>query len=107
MEVHAACAILQKLGVEIIGLGEGALDWIVYMLKCADGTLYTGITNDLGRRMSEHETGQGAKYTKGRGPFQLVYNETCQGRGEASKREIEIKSLNREQKLKLGSGNRS
>ena len=107
MVVHAAGAILQKLGGDIIWLGEGALDWIVYILKCADGTLYTGITNDLGRRMSEHETGQGAKYTKGRGPFQLVYNETCEGRGQASKREIEIKSLDREQKLKLVSGNQT
>ena len=83
------------------------MEWIVYILKCADGTLYTGITNDLGRRMSEHETGQGAKYTKGRGPFELVYNETCHGRGKASKRESEIKSLDREQKLKLVSENRS
>ena len=83
------------------------MNWTVYILKCADGTLYTGITNDLVRRMSEHETGQGAKYTKGRGPFQLVYNETCKGRGKASRREIEIKSLRRHQKLKLVSGNRS
>jgi len=54
--------------------------------------------------MSEHESGRGAKYTKGRGPFQLVYNESCGGRGLASKREIEIKSLNKEQKLRLVSG---
>ena len=80
------------------------MNWIVYILKCADGTLYTGITNDLDRRMREHEAGQGAKYTRGRGPFQLVYNEVFRGRGQASKREIEIKSLDREQKLRLVSG---
>ncbi len=77
------------------------MNWIVYILKCADGSLYTGITNDFERRMAEHEAGQGAKYTKGRGPLQLVYQEICQGRGLASKREIEIKSLDRKAKLLL------
>ncbi len=88
-----------------VWLGQGVLSWIVYILQCADGTLYTGITNDLDRRIAEHEAGKGAKYTRGRGPFQLVYNEVCEGRGQASKREIEIKSLNREQKLGLISRN--
>ena len=83
------------------------MNWIVYILKCADGTLYTGITNDLDRRIAEHELGQGARYTKGRGPFELVYDEICQDRGEASRREIEIKSLDRDHKFKLISGNRS
>ena len=69
------------------------MNWTVYILQCADGTLYTGITNDLERRMAEHEAGQGAKYTKGRGPFQLLYQEGCEDRGLASKRENEIKSL--------------
>ncbi|MCI0841290.1 MAG: GIY-YIG nuclease family protein [Chloroflexi bacterium] len=77
------------------------MNWIVYILHCADGTLYTGITNDLNRRISEHEAGRGAKFTRGRGPFQLVYHEICESRGPASKREIEIKLLNREQKLRL------
>jgi putative endonuclease len=77
------------------------VNWIVYILRCADGTLYTGITNDLERRMAEHEAGQGAKYTKGRGPFELVYQEICQDRGVASRREIEIKSLDRKAKLSL------
>ncbi|HJN85953.1 MAG: GIY-YIG nuclease family protein [Dehalococcoidia bacterium] len=77
------------------------MNWIVYILRCADGTLYTGITNDLERRMAEHEAGQGAKYTKGRGPFELVYQEICQDRGVASRREIEIKSLDRKAKLSL------
>ena len=77
------------------------MDWTVYILQCADGTLYTGITNDLERRVAEHEAGQGAKYTKGRGPFQLVYQESCEDRGLASKRENEIKSLDRKAKLLL------
>ena len=82
------------------------MSWLVYILQCADGSLYTGITNDLDRRIAEHETGQGAKYTRGRGPFQLVYSEECEGRSQASKRETKIKSLDREQKLRLFSGNR-
>ena len=77
------------------------MDWTVYILRCSDGTLYTGITNDLERRMSEHEAGQGAKYTMGRGPLQLVYQEICQGRGRASRRENDIKKLNRKSKLLL------
>lgn len=77
------------------------MNWTVYILECADGTLYTGITNDLERRVSEHDAGQGAKYTRGRGPFQLVYQESCEDRGLASKRENEIKSLDRQAKLLL------
>ena len=77
------------------------MHWTVYILECADTTLYTGITNDLGRRLTEHAAGKGARYTKGRGPFQLVYRETCQGRAEASRREAAIKLLDRAQKLRL------
>ena len=77
------------------------MHWIVYMLECADKSLYTGITNDLDRRLAEHAAGKGAKYTKGRGPFRLVYSETCQGRAEASRRETAIKLLNRGKKLQL------
>ena len=80
------------------------MDWTVYILRCADGTLYTGITNDLSRRIAEHESGQGAKYTKGRGPFQLVFEEGVQSRGLASKRENKIKALDRKTKLLLVSG---
>jgi len=77
------------------------LEWTVYILRCGDGTLYTGITNHLERRLAEHEAGQGAKYTKGRGPFELVYQETSSSRGLASQRENQIKSLNRDAKLLL------
>ena len=82
------------------------MNWTVYILQCADGSLYTGITNDLDRRMLEHKSGRGAKYTKGRGPFQLVYDEICDGRGAALRREFEIKTLHREQKLGLVSAKR-
>jgi putative endonuclease len=79
----------------------GAVHWTVYMLECADGSLYTGITTDLERRLAEHAAGKGARYTKGRGPFRLVYRETCQGRAEASRRETAIKLLGRAEKLQL------
>ena len=81
------------------------MNWIVYILKCADSTLYTGITNDFDRRIAMHESGSGAKYTRGRGPFQVAYSESCEDRGQASKRESEIKSLTRKQKLLLISKN--
>jgi putative endonuclease len=79
----------------------GVMHWMVYILECADKTLYTGITNDLDRRMAEHAAGKGARYTKGRGPFRLVCCETCQGRAEASRRETAIKLLSRAQKRQL------
>ena len=75
--------------------------WLVYILECNDNSLYTGITNDLERRIQQHTAGEGAKYTRGRGPFRLVYKEVCKDRGAASRREIEIKSFTREQKLAL------
>ena len=77
------------------------MSWTVYILECADGSLYTGITTDLTHRIKTHETGKGAQYTSGRGPFRLVHQEFCQNRAEASKREMAIKSLSRTQKLEL------
>ncbi len=77
------------------------MSWTVYILECADGSLYTGITTDLTHRIQTHEAGKGARYTHGRGPFRLVHQEFCQNRAEASKREITIKSLSRAQKLEL------
>lgn len=77
------------------------MNWVIYILECADGTLYTGITNNLENRIMAHESGTGAKYTKGRGPFKLIYQEACDTRSEASKREIFIKRLSRHKKLEL------
>lgn len=75
--------------------------WSVYILRCADGTLYTGVTTDVQRRFNAHQTGKGAKYTRGRGPLELVYREECLDKGAALKRELAIKGLSREEKLKL------
>ena len=75
--------------------------WYVYILRCADGTLYTGMTDDLDRRIRQHNSGKGAKYTRGRGPVVLVYQEVCAAKGEALKRENAIKKMTRQQKLRL------
>jgi len=79
--------------------------WMVYIVKCADATLYTGITNDLEKRLKTHDAGTGAKYTKSRGPVTLVYAETLPDRSTASKREYAIKQLSRAKKLGLISNN--
>ena len=79
------------------------MDWIVYILKCSDGSLYTGITNNIANRFRAHQNGKGAKYTRGRGPFKIIHQEQYATRSAASKRELEIKSLNHQEKLKLKS----
>ncbi|WP_255169347.1 GIY-YIG nuclease family protein [Natrononativus amylolyticus] len=73
----------------------------VYVLECADGTLYTGYTTDLERRIAEHGAGDGAKYTRGRTPVELVYSERHDSRSRAMSREYEIKQLSRGQKERL------
>lgn len=75
--------------------------WLCYILSCADDTLYTGITNDLEKRLAAHNAGKGAKYTRSRGPLKLVFVEACSDRSSALKREMEIKSQLRTQKLAL------
>jgi putative endonuclease len=77
------------------------MTWIVYILECADGSLYTGITNDLERRMRSHTSGKGAKYTKRRGPFTVRYTESVDSKGAALQREAAIKALNRSAKVAL------
>ncbi len=77
------------------------LSWHCYLLECADGTLYCGITNDLDKRLATHNAGEGAKYTRSRLPVRLVYHELCADRSSASKREREIKALRRAEKLGL------
>jgi len=71
------------------------------MLRCADDTLYTGITNDLENRLAAHNRGLAAKYTRARGPVKLVWVENCNSRSEALKRELAIKKLTRAEKLAL------
>ena len=73
----------------------------VYMLRCNDGSLYTGWTNDLEHRLAMHSSGRGAKYTRGRGPLELVYSEELPDKEAALRRECAIKKLRREQKLAL------
>ena len=75
--------------------------WQLYILACKDGSLYTGITNDVQARVAAHEQGTGAKYTRGRGPFEVMYTESFPSRSEASKRELAVKKLSKEQKLKM------
>ena len=75
--------------------------WVLYILECKDGTLYTGITDDLPKRFAAHSTGKGAKYTRGRGPLTLLYQEPCPTHSDALKREIAVKKLSRVEKWKM------
>ena len=77
------------------------LPWLVYMLRCGDGTLYVGVSNRLSRRLEAHRAGRGARYTRGRGPLRLLYVEHAGDRGEALRRELWIKALPRTEKLRL------
>lgn len=67
--------------------------WFLYILRCADGSLYTGITTDLERRLQKHQKGRASKYTRSRLPVKLVYQERCQGRANALIREFAVKAL--------------
>ena len=77
------------------------MTWSCYILRCADDTLYTGITNDLAKRLAAHNAGTAAKYTKTRIPVEVVFVENCIDRSAALKRELQIKSLKRPDKLAL------
>lgn len=77
------------------------MSWFVYMLRCADGSLYTGVAKDTGKRLEEHNAGKGAKYTRGRTPVSLVYSERCPDQSRAAQREHVIKRMSRVKKLRL------
>ena len=77
------------------------MPWYVYILRCGDGTLYTGITDDIPRRLAAHRAGKGAKYTRGRGPLELVYQERVPDKSAAIRREAAIKRLRRGEKERL------
>ena len=85
------------------GKGNGEMEsvWYLYILRCADDTFYTGITTDVEKRLETHRSGKGAKYTRGRGPLELVYRECCSSHSEALKREIQVKRLSRQEKQSL------
>lgn len=76
-------------------------EWYLYILRCGDGSLYTGITTDVERRLEAHRAGKGAKYTRGRTPLELVYREPCGTHSDALKREIAVKRLTRQEKEEL------
>ena len=80
------------------------MPWYVYLLRCGDGTLYTGITDDLDRRLAAHRAGRGAKYTRGRGPLELVYAEEQPDKPAALRREAAVKKLRRPAKEALIEG---
>lgn len=75
--------------------------WVVYMLRCHDGSLYTGVTNDLQRRVETHRAGKGAKYTRSRLPVKLVWWCPAMDKAHAQRMEVEIKSMKRDEKLQL------
>ena len=75
--------------------------WFVYILNCADGTLYTGITNDLDRRIKAHNAGTASKYTRVRRPVSIVYSEEVETKGDALRRELQIKRLTRSEKMAI------
>ena len=75
--------------------------WKLYILRCGDGTLYTGITVDVEHRFAMHQSSKGAKYTRGRGPLELLYVESCGTHSEALQREVAVKRLTRQEKLQL------
>jgi putative endonuclease len=80
---------------------RGVQWWFVYVLQCADGTLYTGIARDVAARLAVHEAGRGARYTRGRGPLRLLAKRRCSSQGDALRLELAFKRLTREEKLAL------
>ncbi len=77
------------------------MGWYVYILRCGDGSLYTGCTDDVARRLAAHQRGRGAKYTRSHLPVELVYREAAEDRSAALRREAAIKRLSRQEKLSL------
>lgn len=77
------------------------MSYWVYILRCKDGTFYTGSTNDVDRRSVVHNSGKGAKYTRGRLPVEVVYREECENKPAALRREAAIKRLSRSEKAQL------
>ena len=75
--------------------------WYVYVIRCSDKSLYTGITNDLNKRLKAHNSRKGGKYTRSRLPVKLLYKEIYKTKSEALKREIQIKNFSRKEKLEL------
>jgi len=95
---------MERKGVKLQREKQGLINkeaWFVYILRCADASLYTGISNDVAARVAAHTAGKGAKYTRGRGPVQLIWQERQLSRSDALKREAEIKRMPRASKVTL------
>ena len=73
--------------------------WVLYVLKCRDNTLYTGITNDVSRRVYQHNNGTASRYTRSRLPVKLIFSEPCRNRSQALKKEYGMKQLSRKEKI--------
>lgn len=84
-----------------MSLNSEAKSWFVYIVRCSDNSLYTGIAIDVEARVTQHNKGKGAKYTRSRSPVELVYTERLNQKGDALRREIVIKKLSSQQKRKL------
>jgi len=80
---------------------ESSEPWQLYILLCADGSFYTGVTKDIERRLAQHNAGKGARYTRTRTPVLLAYQETCESRSHALVRECNVKALSRKEKENL------
>ena len=91
--------------LQLFGVLKLDKSYYVYIIRCADGTLYTGSTDDVKRRLEVHRSGKGAKYTRGRGPLELVYSEQVESWSQALRRESEIKKMTRLQKEEMIKGN--
>jgi UV DNA damage endonuclease len=101
VEAKAKELAVGKLLADLKKAAKADTPWFVYLLRCADGSLYTGVSNDVGRRIEKHNAGTGARYTRSRLPVELVYQEEQPGRSQALKRELAIKALSRQEKEKL------
>jgi predicted GIY-YIG superfamily endonuclease len=88
-------------GKTISGKTIDSQHWLVYILRCSDGSFYTGITNDLSRRLQAHQKGEASRYTRSRLPVKLVYSVAVANRSAATKRELMIKRMTRKQKKRL------
>ena len=84
-----------------LNLDTDVKNWFVYIVRCSDNSLYTGISTDVDARVAQHNKGKGAKYTRSRVPVELVYTENLSEKGDALRREIEIKRLSPQNKRKL------
>lgn len=102
MLAHEMSALnFQKRCGKIRGKEGDSMSWSVYILRCGDGSLYTGCTTDVERRLKEHQSGKGAKYTRSHGPVSLAYQEEVEDRSAALRREAAIKKLSRAEKEKM------